>query len=40
VPQLEVGLRAAGTLFRPTECAQYIRHCGYGLPATAEPKRL
>jgi transposase len=40
VPQLEVGLRVAGTLFRPAECANYIRHCGYGMPATAEPKRL
>jgi transposase len=40
VPALEVGLRAAGTLFRPAECANYIRHCGYGLPATLDPKRL
>ena len=38
VPTLEVGLRAAGTLFRPTECANYIRHCGYGNPATPQPK--
>lgn len=37
VPTLEVGLRTAGTLFRPTECAGYIRHCGYGLPATPQP---
>ena len=40
VPQLEVGLRAARTLFRPAECRNYIRHCGYGLPATPDPKRL
>ena len=40
VPALEVGLRAAGALFRPAECAAYIRHCGYGMPATTEPKRL
>jgi transposase len=37
VPQLEIGLRAAGTLFRPAECADYIRHCGYGNPATPPP---
>ena len=40
VPQLHVGLRAARTLFRPAECRNYIRHCGYGLPATPDPKRL
>lgn len=40
VPKLEIGLRTAGALFRPAECANYIRHCGYGLPATPEPKRL
>jgi transposase len=39
VTQLMVGLRAAGTLFRPTECANYIRHCGYGIHATPPPKR-
>lgn len=37
VPQLEVGLRTAGALFRPSECASYIRHCGYGHPATPPP---
>lgn len=37
IPQLEVGLGAADTLFRPAECANYIRHCGYGLPATPSP---
>lgn len=40
VPKLEIGLRTAGTLFRPTQCASYIRHCGYGRPATPDPKRL
>lgn len=40
VPKLEIGLRTAGALFRPTECAGYIRHCGYGLPATPDSKRL
>ena len=39
VPSLEGGLRSAGTLFRPTECANYIRHCGYGIPATPPPNR-
>lgn len=38
VPKLEIGLRTAGTLFRPNECAHYIRHCGYGCPATPPPK--
>lgn len=37
VAQLEVGLGTADTLFRPAECANYIRHCGYGLPATPSP---
>ena len=40
VPKLEIGLRAAGTLFRPAECANYIRHCGYGNTATPQPKPL
>ena len=40
VPALEVGLRTARTLFRPTECANYIRHCGYGRPAPPDSKRL
>lgn len=40
VPKLEIGLRAAGTLFRAAECANYIRHCGYGAPARPEPKPL
>jgi len=40
VPRLEVGLRSARTLFRPAECAGYIRHCGYGMPATPGAKRL
>jgi transposase len=38
VPALEIGLRTAGTLFRPTECANYVRHCEYGNPATPQPK--
>lgn len=40
VPQLEIGLTSARTLFRPAECVNYIRHCGYGLPATPDPNRL
>jgi transposase len=40
VPQLVVGLRAARTVFRSDECRNYIRHSGYGRPATPEPKRL
>lgn len=40
VPRLEIGLRTAGALFPPSECAHYIRHCGYGVPAMTEPKRL
>jgi transposase len=39
VPQLEVGLRAARTVFQAAECANYIRHCGYGNPATPPPNR-
>jgi transposase len=39
VPQLEIGLRAARTAFRAAECANYIRHCGYGNPATPPPNR-
>ena len=39
VPALEIGLRAAGTVFGAAECAGYIRHCGYGDPATPPPNR-
>ncbi len=38
VPALQAGLRAAKDLFRADECGNYIRHCGYGVPATVQPK--
>ena len=39
VPKLMTFLRAAGGIFRPDECRAYIRHCGYGEPATTPPNR-
>ncbi len=37
VPKLTTFLRSAGAIFRPDECRAYIRHCGYGEPATSQP---
>ncbi len=37
VPKLMTFLRSAGAIFRPDECRAYIRHCGYGIPATTPP---
>ena len=39
VPTLMTFLGSAGRAFRPDECAAYIRHCGYGPPATASSNR-
>ncbi len=39
MPKLVTFLRAVGAIFRPDECRAYIRHCGYGGPATPPPNR-
>ncbi len=40
VPTLVTFLESVGRVFRPAECAAYIRHCGYGQsPATAVPNQ-
>jgi transposase len=39
VPSLETFLGRAKTLFKPSECEGYMRHCGYAQPpATPKPK--